>query len=337
MNVSLKRNGKFDFYRGFLIVGVTFGHIINAFSKSLDMSTPWICIFIRTYDMPMFALISGIFLRGFIDRRSCLHNIINKVTSLFFVAVLWELIFGIIKRDIRFGTSCWFLYGVFISSVILIFVSKIKNLKIRVVLISLIIVAIRFIPDHVHTAFLLFPMCIGYFENEIKNWGMKINRNLLYAVILSMFVALLCFWRGEYSIWNIDGCVINKNVSDIAIILFRDLIGVIGSISMMIIWGGIYDKLSMYRKSIVCSKVEILGRISMEEYILQCLLVGYFGNIAVARIIAALSFNPNRVFLVFILCPIITVFTVIVQYYLQRFIKQIPYIGCKMFGFSIYR
>ena len=57
----MERNAKWDFYRGLLIWGVVIGHTITAL-KSGDSSYVWLHTFLRMYDMPMFAFISGYFI-----------------------------------------------------------------------------------------------------------------------------------------------------------------------------------------------------------------------------------------------------------------------------------
>ena len=56
-----KRNAKYDFYRGLLMLGVVWGHTITALRYGIGGSSGLLHFF-RTYDMPMFAFISGYFL-----------------------------------------------------------------------------------------------------------------------------------------------------------------------------------------------------------------------------------------------------------------------------------
>ena len=57
----MNRNAKWDFYKGMLIWGVVIGHMITALKAGGDCYV-WLHTFLRTYDMPMFAFISGYFI-----------------------------------------------------------------------------------------------------------------------------------------------------------------------------------------------------------------------------------------------------------------------------------
>lgn len=338
MEKEQKRNGEYDFIRGLLIFGVTLGHILSAFLYSADAS-PWLYVFIRSYDMPMFAMLSGMFLHVSLSRRKWETVLLNKATMILIPAAVWELIFGIIKRDIRLGTSCWFLYALFISSsVILVVTGIIKNKKLQVIVLVFVTMAIHCIPDTVHSSFLLIPAIVGYYLSDLRNIGMvkRLGKGTICSLVLAVWVILLCFWKSAYSVWSVDGFLIGKDLQGIICVVLRTAVGVVGSLAMMIIMKFLYRSVHIWKK--MFNWMEKMGIISMEQYILQCFFVSYIGGMIVRKIVDSIGYNPfvfNVPLLVFVIGPAITVVVLFVQSKMIFWIKKIPLAGKYAFGFKV--
>lgn len=330
-----ERNKLYDFYKGLLIFCITWGHVIKAFN--MGENEPWIYMFIRTFDLPMFAMISGYFLKMSVNRRGVFPNILNKVGTLLLPALFWELVFGLIKRDIRFGTSMWFLYAVFISAVIIILLDKIRNAGGQICTFLICLIGLLLYKDPFHTEFVFVPMVFGYYLTSIRSiannpkWKI-LKKDVRVFILFALWIILLCFWKKDWSIWIIDGCVIGAGWK-IPIILYRYLIGIVGALCMMTIWKFIYDNIKIWNKA--KKYTELFGEYSLEEYILQCLFVSYFGAIALQKIVEFIGMNPftlNQGLLCFVITPIVSVVTLIFQYYLQKRMCKIPKIGKYVFG-----
>lgn len=67
-----------DYLKGILMFGVVWGHLITTFPDGSPnhISIHWI---IRTFDMPLFMLLSGYFLSFSIKKHGILTNITNKL------------------------------------------------------------------------------------------------------------------------------------------------------------------------------------------------------------------------------------------------------------------
>jgi len=330
------RNGEYDFIRGVLMFGVTLGHVLTALLYSSDLN-PWFYVFIRSYDMPMFAMISGMFLRSSLSRKKWGDVLVNKITTILIPAILWELIFGVIKRDIRFGTSCWFLYAIFFSSIIIILIDGLlKNKHIQMFTMIMIAIMIHCVPDYFHVAFLLIPTMVGYYFSEIKLLGSKGSKNMLYAILFMVWIIMLCFWQGKFSVWYVDGYILDDMKYSIPIVAYRAAIGIIGSFAIMIILKFIYRNITIWRTLIL--RLETIGRMTLEQYILQCFFVTYLGSALVRKIVERLSYNPfvyNEGFVVFVIGPIIVCMTLILQQCVVAGINRIPMIGKYFFGFKV--
>ncbi len=95
-----ERNEKLDFIKGLLIIGVVYGHILNAVRMDTDASF-WIAKLIRAFDMPMFMLIGGYFLSKSISKYHPLKYIFNKITQLIFPLALWCIIVNIMMYLVK--------------------------------------------------------------------------------------------------------------------------------------------------------------------------------------------------------------------------------------------
>ena len=116
------RKDNWDFYKGLLMFSVVFGHTITALVSGANVSI-WLYKFLRTFDMPMFAWISGYYLKISCKNYSVTSNLLNKVGTILFPAVLWSGIINLLMRTPFFQQGrIWFLWSIFFVSVIIIFV-----------------------------------------------------------------------------------------------------------------------------------------------------------------------------------------------------------------------
>lgn len=79
----VQRDNRFDFYKGLLMVGVVYGHVLTALQNG-QYGTLGVHSFIRMYDMPMFAFIAGYFLKSSCSRHGFAYNVINKVGGFYY-------------------------------------------------------------------------------------------------------------------------------------------------------------------------------------------------------------------------------------------------------------
>lgn len=117
MTASNARNENVDFVKGLLIWGVIWGHTITALSAGKFDSPVWIHTFFRTYDLPLFMILSGYFFQQSYDIvPDTVHALIGYVIApLLSVAVIMLLrqIIGLLEKSKYtswvFGTRLEFL------------------------------------------------------------------------------------------------------------------------------------------------------------------------------------------------------------------------------------
>ena len=147
--LHIKRDEKFDFFKGLLMVGVVLGHVLNAIQGEGGKSF-WIHEFVRTYDMPMFAFITGIFIKKSCNKRGVIQNIILKIKGLLYPAILWSLIFALPTGSLVPNTGgLWFLYSIFISSVIIILIDQIKMPALKFSCFAIVIIAFHILINEI--------------------------------------------------------------------------------------------------------------------------------------------------------------------------------------------
>ncbi len=340
------REERWDFYKGFLIFSVIWGHCINAL-RAGEFYSVWIHIFLRSFDMPMFAFISGVFLRKSCQKRSCVENLLNKIGTILLPVVLWNIIYNLIggKPGFYIGRF-WFLWSIFfVSCVIILIDTFFKNYKLIQIIVFIITLVLfhTVINDSWNIGFLLFPCIIGYYYNSITDFiYTRFPNKLLYIRFFVIIAFCICqiFWISEYNVWN-TGCNMfqfGTPIKTLLIICYRGIIGILGCFAIKIILDLLVDlgrkstKLQIYTRGGVFS-----GRITLELYILQTLLVESWGSSAVVKVVHLLGFNPftyNPILLGLVFAPILAVISLFIMALLVQIIKKIPIVGSYVFGIS---
>ena len=348
------RNKKMDFFKGILMLGVIFGHLATAYKAGAVTDTIWPVVFVRTYDMPLFMLISGIFLRKTADKYVWWKNIVNKITTILVPLVLWQTLFFAFKKCIALvrGTftislkeyvlsltgALWFLWSALACTIIVIIVNQItKNEAVRALLLALLSVGFMLVPvDKFKIAFMLPFFAIGYFFESVYK---KINEKQLSIIKFSavcVFVVLLCFWDADYNIWNSGSYLLKDTLDTLLASIFRFVIGAIGCIAMSLA----FDALTRIGNPIVKwinKEITSCGKNTLAIYILQSFVVEY----AFARVMAKLFSNPesnifisNIGLLGYVIAPITAFIVMIALNRVINLLKRIPRIGKFLFGFK---
>lgn len=307
--VSTNRNNSFDFFKGLLIFGVVYGHVIKCLLDGAPnhIHLHWI---LRTFDMPLFMIISGYFLSFSVQRYTLKDLILNKLTTLFIPIVIFNY-FGI-----------YFLWAVFFSSIVIASVSYIKCRSIKWILIICILIVSQLI-DKYNISY-LFPFFLtGFYHIGIDNFSNKKKNFIIIA-----FVILLCFWSQKWTIWNLKGNLLNISYpEDLFKIGYRFLIGFTGSISMLKLFDLLLISLESTDKRISSFFVKI-GKETLALYCLQSIVIFRIG----VKIIHTMNlyfggnyFLYNESFLGYILAPSLSYLLIKVLMIIIGYIKKGKY------------
>ena len=349
-NMSLQRNEKFDFYKGMLMLGVIWGHIITALRA--DYPEPsWLLTFFRTYDMPMFAFITGFFLKKSVEKHSALYNILNKIGNILIPAAIWEFLInlGMFKLSLSVG-KLWFLWSIFICCAVIIGIDFLFKSHPRVKSIVMVLAVLIFhlkIGNFFKAGFLLLPCAAGFyyqtFSNAVKR---KIDKNgqfYLKTLLVIIIIIMQCFWTTDYNVWNTPCNILEGGFDKMVVIgvIYRDIIGLIGCVVMKMAFDVLYDITSssaykqVTRANELCSQI---GQNTIEMYILHVPLVSVYGVKVIKIIVEKIGFNPfayNMDILNLILSPVITIIVIAVVFFIKKLLCKIPFVNRIIFGIPL--
>ena len=316
------RDGKLDFYKGLLIWSVVLGHCVNVFCPNDHI----LHVILRTFDLPMFMYISGFLLKGSIARYDWKHLTVNKITHIVFPAIIWSGISFVVFQDRCFY---YFLWAVFISSVIICLINAFFK-KLWQVMTLLLIVAVVFhlIPKNIVNISFLYPFfLIGYYSDNISkvNWGKGV-------VSLGIFTCLLVFvWNPCYSIWNTGGFILCSPGFMLKAVLLRLLIGMAGIYTTVFIFGYLYE---ISKNSALISLFEGIGKETLSLYLLQHLIV----EICLLRVVESVGIGDflidNQNVIGFIGVPLVSLVILIIMYSIVKMLNRYRYTKW-LFGFRV--
>lgn len=163
----MERNERIDFYKAMLMLGVVWGHCITNLLVG-DDNTIGIHVIVRTYDMPMFMLISGYFLAFSMEKRTWSTLVKEKVMRIALPMIFWGLL--ICKGKVINVFDCfYFLSALFLSSIVVLTIGKINKLCIQIITFIFVTIVLNFIPLYLWNLSYLFPyFVLGYLANVNK-------------------------------------------------------------------------------------------------------------------------------------------------------------------------
>ena len=292
-----------DFYKGILMFGVIWGHSITNLlaGDQNNISIHWI---MRTYDMPMFMVISGYFLAFSLAKCDLKTILKDKMTTILFPVVLWDLI-------TTYGTSLghlYFLWAIFLSSVITALIAElVKSFKIQCVLFAFVTVLLNFIPLSLWNLSYLFPFfAIGYIIGKQNLHPMRYIGG--GGVLFLLFVLLLSFWTQEYKIRNTGAYFTDFTLNSLAIVLFRYAIGFVGCWCFAFFMNIFYEYYTQHRTS-VYEFVVRSGKETLALYILQDIFLFKIVKNLMLFLSKEMGYNPlnsNEAILGYVIAPVLS-------------------------------
>ncbi len=349
------RNKELDFIKGLLMISVLLGHFVTAYKAGETTEPVWIVTFIRTFDMPLFMLLSGLFLRRTVDKYVWWKNIINKISSILIPIVLWQTIFFAIQKGfsatrgnfyfsineyVRYiiGSS-WFLWSALICTIVVIVVHQmVKKEKLRAMILAILCVGTLFIPnDKYNVAFMLPFFVLGYFfdlfYSKIK------NENLKAIKILSLvcFILLLCLWDGKYNVWNAGSYILEDTVFTLYAVILRFTIGLVGCVVMTTIFQKLFEAKNSVSEWLV-GQITNCGQNTLSIYLLQGFVVEFlfvrfvkiFNGVVGTNIFTSCMWGLG-----YVIAPLSAIAMMLLLNCVIEVLKKTPKIGKYLFGFKL--
>ena len=311
----MQRNEKVDLYKGVLMFGVIWGHMITNLLAG-DDNNIGIHLIVRTYDMPMFMLLSGYFLAFSMNRKNWGNLLKDRCIRVMIPTLFWSIL---IAPKSPFN-ALYFLYAIFFSSLLIATIGKcIPSVAIQIGFIIIISVILNFTPYSLWNLSYLFPFFAAGYLYNILNLHIK---NKFYWLIL--WVCALCFWKDHYCIWETGTFIKSINIYHILIIIYRYSIAVFGIFSFAKICD-IYYNFYSKKKSFIYNTLVKAGKETLLIYILQDIILFKFINLGMNYIVRHLTYNPfnyNNLFLGYVIAPVGSFLLIVVLLFVSTIVKR---------------
>lgn len=258
-----ERNRWLDIVKGLTIFLMILGHCIQngngvAYISSQAFWSDKVTIFIYSFHMPLFMLISGYFLHYSLKKRPLVKALRNKINYLLYPIIIFNLynyiignttyidnLFYIIinLNDLAFKIfdGYWFLWAVLIFSILVTLVHFL--LKDNLVIYIVIFFLLFFIPNFIFNLqtfridFMYPFFIIGYL---FPKWEFKLTRPLLIWFLVCAIFAIQLYLFDEKDYIYASGLNILHSKLDLSVLeqikidLFRISIGISGSLFFLI-------------------------------------------------------------------------------------------------------
>lgn len=325
----------FDALKLFAIFLVLWGHVIQHLLSSDYQDEP-VYRHIYSFHMPLFMMITGYFYAKTF-RKGFAKSIVHKFRQLLLPAITWTVIFCFLQT-FKMGLpsinsivngwiyNFWFLKSAFLCSVICYPICKLHNYSYLSG--GVIICASQFIygDNHLQLAFMIPCFITGVWLqfNDCKVIQATSNKALiiitgLIAVLGNFFLDSSLYRQMteafELSLWQSPTIILLR--------LFRLALGISGSLFIILLFKGIFDRFKDSQKG---RMITLLGSETLGVYILQTYIVEYF----LARHLNLDSLN----FIVcnFVIAPIISLIVLALSVMIIKGFKRNQYLAFALFG-----
>lgn len=258
------------------ILLVLIGHFIQIYDANYRQSESF--LFIYSFHMPLFMMLSGLFLdfekllkwREILVKRF-LHIIMPSLLWLFVIAGVSYLL-GSSKPLFQFiWYGLWFLKSLFVCIFILVVTAALLKKSSLSMVFSIIISQLTiFIP---HLWFLQINIMLPCIVIGIYLKRLFVSRNcLIYIASASMLTYIVMYnvWGGKFTILPKLYPLLTSNwIPTYILLICKLIIGVSGSLFIISFMKLLFEN----NTNLIVEKLSVLGRYTMEIYILQSLLL----------------------------------------------------------------
>lgn len=297
---SSSRSVYLDWVKGVAIILMVLGHCMQYGSKYRADELYFengLFMWIYSFHMPLFMLVSGYLFRKSMLHRTFLSNIKHRAIALLLPVFTWNSLWLVhinssllISGEVNFRLSeqlqsyfsaLWFLWALFWCSIIVLFVHRFLRDSIGIYICLGIL--LLFVPGKYEGYFLvknqallifMYPYFIaGYMWSKFKLYHFLVKNSpsslywaLLFSLLLFMF--LFIFYNKDTYIYNTGTCILNGTSIDfmqLLIDIYRYLIGFVGATVMFLLLRLLIRKLGVEKLRVLA----IIGVNSIGIYIIS--------------------------------------------------------------------
>lgn len=302
----ISRNNIIDALKGVAILLMVFGHLIQFTSVDNSYLYNPIYIFIYSFHMPLFIMISGFFFNKSLNKKSVKNLLNDRLVTILLPYVSWTIIFITVWAvfnhfNLSFFQLCqkyiytflyvsklWFLWVLFVC-ILLVCLNLLIKRYIGGISILFIVLFIYVLPETQMLSLInvkyMFPFFIlGYYYHEYSNVFKEWIRYSSYVSII-IYPVLLFFWSEENFSFIID----SKNLNPI---IYKYITAFSGILAIVFVFRNFY-------KHFEINYLQKLGRNSIAIYIISDYLIAlpshfkfiFFNNSIVLNSVILLFFS----------------------------------------------
>lgn len=282
-----------DLARGFAMFLMLWGHCIQyCCVGSFDYFENTAFKFIYSFHMPLFMLVSGYLFYYSFEKRSLRELLIYKTQAMLQPIImcailaffLTDAIAAVYQKDfmaivgsgwLNHLMDYWFLWSVLAASVYVAIVCKlVKHWLAKLILLGLGIFFVALFPSAQMSMYMYPYFVAGFYYAELKDSAFVKKMQMLKYLPLVAFPIMLFFFGKEHYIYT-SGIIGSGGLSyHLRIDVFRWFIGLMGSVFALVVLEKIV--LLTTRKGnrpMLLQGVVLLGRKSMQVYVLSCIFL----------------------------------------------------------------
>lgn len=334
-NDSAQRIGYLDMVKGIVTILVVWGHAIQFGSSEANFFENKLFIFIYSFHMPLFSMISGFLFSKSMKRKNFVENLKNKVIHIAIPAIVWGCIYCFVKWGVEtilenpvaeFSIAAcleqiseiWFLWTIFMCMVAVMISEKIGKHRFFLPMLAICMIVFCFLPYKKYTLF-LFPFFVaGYYAERNAFYKFK---GLTYALLL-LFPLLLQYYETKHYIY-VSGIELFESDygiwQQVEINLYRWTIGFMGCI-VVIFAAKLFSE--SYPGSWVERLLGAIGKYSLEIYVIGRIVEIYLGSKIMWKIVNQFSFLKNDFIYTYVFTFMCTVIFVIILYYISYLLDK---------------
>lgn len=255
------RDGKIDFFKGCLMLSVIFGHTINSLFHQTGIHIG-LHTLLRTFDMPMFMLISGFLLRTSLSKHGAWRTIANRTSGI----VVPTIIFMALAFAIGHNNTFYFLWAVFgCTAIVAIINNALKNKYLQITALVLVVLLFHLTDSRcMNMAYLMPFFVIGFYLNSLE---ISVKQGLIG---IAAFVVAFVFWRTDYTFWNYGANLLHNTLETSLVVCFRLIIGILGIITGGFCMSLIYQKFAGKK---ITTTITGFGKETLAIYLMQYFIV----------------------------------------------------------------
>ncbi|MGI4834639.1 MAG: acyltransferase family protein [Janthinobacterium lividum] len=285
------RNALIDNTRGIAIFLVVYGHAIQVSTRDYDFFTNPLFTAIYAFHMPLFVSLSGFLLFQSQRKRQLLELLAGKTKQILIPLLIWSGLFlindhfiydtiaqehplSILTPGLYVGevtNTLWFLWSLFVSTVITAFISKWVKDAWWAYAVAVLVVCL--LPNRLHFYFIkfVFPYFIGGYLFHKYQQQLKLTTRVSMYLSFILFPVLLLFWRKAAYIYLGGPSFALYPLSSLTVVIYRYAVGLAGIVLAITIVHG-------FLRGVKAPLLAKLGQYSLGLYLISSLLNGVIAH-----------------------------------------------------------